>query len=677
MSRSMPALMGILLIAALTLGDDKPSAAKAPVIRLTVDAEGAIRVAGQRKPFPSSKALRDFLSKEVEKAAGKLSGKPAVVISLDGNLEYGRLLAILDVCANAKITDLKAHLALDENSSAPVQFELHSPARAKHLVIPISEAHKEEADDNLWDMALTLRSLKDPRNAGRLSWMTLSAMYSLVHGEINAVDWEDVLLEKLKAIPAFRGENVRLTIRADEDLHSRSLLKVLERTRKAGIKKVIALSPYEEEMFLTGLDQSLTPQTPWLYEAGPLEAEDLILYGTFDVNDGLGVVAFKEVYGRLIPTPIGASRGFDPVPGGLGWRRGPGRERTALEMGGSHASEAAVARGLRWLALHQAPEGHWSLEKFNEHARESLSAEKYRDDRSPGKGQMNDTAGAAFGMLPFLAAGISHKSGNNPHDEQYVKTVARGLDYLLSRQQKDGSFPGGMYAHALGTIALCEIYGLTGDRMLRRQAQAALHYIAEAQDPMSGGWRYQPRQGGDTSVTGWQVQALKAGQMAGLKVPQVTLVGATRWLNSCETTDGGGYGYTGPGDAPAMTAVGLLCRQYLGTPRRNPDLCNGVKKLMASAPPTGRNIYYEYYATQVFHHMSGEYWDFWNGDGKRKGMRDILISSQDRDGSWDPRGDGTASAGGRIMQTSLSLLTLEVYYRHVPIYQRLERQRHR
>jgi hypothetical protein len=33
-------------------------------------------------------------------------------------------------------------------------------------------------------------------------------------------------------------------------------------------------------------------------------------------------------------------------------------------------------------------------------------------------------------------------------------------------------------------------------------------------------------------------------------------------------------------------------------------------------------------------------------------------------------GDEHGSSGGRLMQTSLSLLTLEVYYRHLPLYYR-------
>jgi hypothetical protein len=78
----------------------------------------------------------------------------------------------------------------------------------------------------------------------------------------------------------------------------------------------------------------------------------------------------------------------------------------------------------------------------------------------------------------------------------------------------------------------------------------------------------------------------------------------------------------------------------------------------------------------VFHHMGGEYWDFWNaGTTGKNGMREVLIARQSQDGSWDGRGDAHAGAGGTVMATSLSLLTLEVYYRHLPLYQRVDTQK--
>jgi hypothetical protein len=171
--------------------------------------------------------------------------------------------------------------------------------------------------------------------------------------------------------------------------------------------------------------------------------------------------------------------------------------------------------------------------------------------------------------------------------------------------------------------------------------------------------------------------ALKSGQMAGLEVDDAknpTFAKATKWLNSVQTPDGGGYGYTAPNATPTMSAVGLLCRQYLGWGPRNPGILAGVNRLKQTPPAPQASMYYQYYATQVMHHAGGEAWEFWNAR-----MRDLLIKKQNQGadpkyehekGSWDPAGDAHAGAGGRIMITSLSLLTLEVYYRHLPLYRR-------
>jgi hypothetical protein len=455
----------------------------------------------------------------------------------------------------------------------------------------------------------------------------------------------------------------------------------------------------QQDTILTNVDEGLDPEVPTNYDVTRIE--DVSVPGPVDPNAAVGIAGAPEGPPVTLPPPPGSGRGqggapslpdisgggmigreiiggyggLRNAPGGFGGRSGSTRKQMVQEGGGSPASEACVAKGLQWLALHQAPNGGWSLDQFQLHARKTLSDTKpYNDARATGKGMRNDTAGAAFGLLPFLAAGITHKPsvGKKSKDDIYVKTVRSALNYLLSKQNKDGSFPDGMYAHGLATIAVCEAYGLTSDPNLKRHAQAALNFVVQAQDPASGGWRYQPRQGGDTSVVGWQVMGLKSGQMSGLNVPNITLKGAEKWLDSCETSDKGGYGYVGPQETPTMSAVGLLCRMYLGTPRRNPGLRNGADKLKRWAPARQPNTYYEYYATQVMHHMGGDYWEFWNkGDGKGfKGMRDLLINRQEADGSWNPAGDGHASVGGRIMTTSLSLLTLEVYYRHLPLYQR-------
>jgi hypothetical protein len=275
-----------------------------------------------------------------------------------------------------------------------------------------------------------------------------------------------------------------------------------------------------------------------------------------------------------------------------------------------------------------------------------------------------------MGLLPFLAAGQTHKSKG-----PYKAGIASGLYWLVQHQAMDGNLSGGahtMYSHGLATITLCEAYGLTRDEHIGEAAQRAVRFIERAQHPR-GGWRYSPGDEGDTSVVGWQVMALKSAQMAGLSVQPVTFNSAKDFLKSCSSGNYGGlFGYVpGSGPTPTLTAVGLLCNQYLGAKRDDKLMVEGVDLLMHNLPAIeSRNGYYWYYATQVMHNLPGPQWDTWN-----RQMRRLLIENQVKDGcaqgSWDssrPTRDAYDDVGGRLMATSLSCLTLEVYYRYLPLY---------
>ena len=323
------------------------------------------------------------------------------------------------------------------------------------------------------------------------------------------------------------------------------------------------------------------------------------------------------------------------------------RGRLVRQYGGSAATEAAVDAGLKWLARVQRADGSWRLEDHG--------------------GRTANTAGTALGLLPFLGAGQTHKSG------KYEETVENALEYLVSKQKPDGSLTGTggqMYAHGQATLALCEAYILTRDVSLKRRAQRAVDYIVQTQHK-AGGWRYSPGQAGDTSVVGWQIMALRSAELGYLSVPKKTLAMAVRFLDSAQADSvGGKYGYMPRGrvgTAP-MTAEALLCRQYTGWKRNHPGMYSGVNWLLSKHPPNASrpNMYYWYYATQVMHHFGDQPWRVWN----RK-MREILVNTQLKNGkdagSWTPSG-GHSGSGGRIYMTSLALLSLEVYYRHLPIY---------
>ena len=169
--------------------------------------------------------------------------------------------------------------------------------------------------------------------------------------------------------------------------------------------------------------------------------------------------------------------------------------------------------------------------------------------------------------------------------------------------------------------------------------------------------------------------ALQSARAAGLTVPSDTLDLADQYLETVQTADGAFYAYQ-PGREPThvMTAEALLCRMYLGWTLDHPGLQLGIRELVHEFPPDGDDpdFYYWYYATQAAHHVGGRLWNRWN-----ERLRDAVVTLQrtrGRDaGSWDPDGPH-ASTGGRLYVTSLAVCTLEVYYRHAPIFRQIDLQ---
>jgi hypothetical protein len=369
--------------------------------------------------------------------------------------------------------------------------------------------------------------------------------------------------------------------------------------------------------------------------------------------------------------------------GSFGGRLEAASKQALLEIyGGSESSEQAVLRGLAWLARHQEKDGSWSLEKYHE-------GKEGCDCRLPSEADAKEAGAAAtaFGVLPFLGAGVTHKGAPDSSLAQYKSNVMNGLAHQMRNQvaskdgTKDGNLGGGMYAHALGTIALCEAYGLSDDVRIKVPAQRAVKYLVQSQHPTTGGWRYGPRQPGDTSVVGWVFLAIRSGQLAGIQIDKSVLEKAGKFLDSCaagpEEARNSQYSYEPGGAAKlSLSAAGLLSRQYIGWKKDEPGLPEGQKHLMQNLPPESAAglgpIYYYYYATQVLHHMEGEEWDRWNHR-----MREHLINTQEvsghKEGSWSPQGVDWGTRGGRLYSTSLALLTLEVYYRHLPLYRRAQR----
>lgn len=363
----------------------------------------------------------------------------------------------------------------------------------------------------------------------------------------------------------------------------------------------------------------------------------------------------------------------------------------ALKNGGSKETEQAVKDALEWLKRHQTDDGSWS---FDLHVCPDCRG---RCGNS-GNRKDNRTAATALALLPFLGRG-----GTPEKDGPYKETIKRGITFLVAKANRgngklyDEAEHDKMYSQGLAAIALAECHAMVeanrrevakadqkknakklpfeqiaGPSPLASAAQSALDVIVRAQDPQGGGWRYAPgEKSGDISVVGWQLMALHAGTLGGLRVDRQTLWKARDFLDAVQADPAGAtYGYQTKGDPePRRAAIGLLCRMYLRWKQDDPGLQDGRNRLAAKGPTS--DLYYDYYATQVMYHMEGEPWEAWNKKMIARLLRWQVQKDGHEKGSWFEGVNGyeaADTAGGRLYSTALATMILEVYYRHLRIY---------
>jgi len=347
-------------------------------------------------------------------------------------------------------------------------------------------------------------------------------------------------------------------------------------------------------------------------------------------------------------------------PGGLKaapqplFHRGPEQKEPLLKhMGGSKETEDSVRRALVYLAANQEPDGRWT--RFT----------GGRPRRRQGRDKA-DVALTGLSALCFLAS--NHTPTNAASD--YRQTVSRALKFLMDHQKPSGDLRAGgqMYGHGIATLALGEAAAMTNDPAYRLAAIKGARFILKAQHPRTGGWRYAPGDTGDTSVFGWQVMALHSVERLGMKIPQKTRLGALGWLNRVSRSKHKMLcGYTDPSPKPAMTAEGVFSYMLLGKRLTKPQLNEASGYLLQNPPGKGgSNFYYWYYASLALMQMQNEAWKKWNVRMSTH-LRKLQRTGGILDGSWDT-GSTYGPRGGRIYTTAMATLTLEVYYRYLPMY---------
>ncbi|QDT02995.1 hypothetical protein K227x_13740 [Rubripirellula lacrimiformis] len=381
-----------------------------------------------------------------------------------------------------------------------------------------------------------------------------------------------------------------------------------------------------------------------------------------DVPDALSAIGGGQPTALTRLPVVHASRG------GLSGRSAEQRKRLGEKYGASGASEDAVENALVYLAAHQRNDGSWSfnlkLDPCNGRCTHSTKG---------GESPAPSTGATGLALLAFLGAGHTH-TGNGP----YAETVRKGIYYLRSKAaETEAGYDwqqGSMYGHGIALMALGEALAMTTDEGNERDSdlyelvQRGAQFTCIAQHH-GGSWGYYPKSPGDTTVTGWQVLSLIAARRSGVELQTHTLAQAKEFLFSTCTDRDYWFGYQAPPGEPTTTAIGLAIMLYLG---ERPDYTMFQMALtdMAQRGPTLTNIYHDYYATLALHHARHPLWGDWNVR-----LRDHLVATQVKSGhekgSWHFK-DKWGDVGGRIYTTAMCALTLEIYYRYLPIHDQLE-----
>jgi len=396
----------------------------------------------------------------------------------------------------------------------------------------------------------------------------------------------------------------------------------------------------------------------------------------------------SEMGGRAFFSAIGSGSG---AMGMLGSRTGDGKRRALGTFGGTPGSENAVEAALRWFKKHQNPNGQWDVDGYVVNCTENPKCEAGTENTD----EAGDIACTGYALLCYLGAGYDHRMGS-----RYRLTVKKAIDWLLSVQKPDGLWGVRNYEHAIATMAMAEAYAMSGDGALKSPSQRGVDIVLKRQTPDSAGgyglgWDYVDANLNrmDSSVSGWNVMALKSAAAANLNIGN-GLEGSARWLRrTWEATNPewkklSPYGesrfpYTWSVDGTVdigevgsnhkdLACVGLICSVFLSGKLDNGKLITdtlanyNINHHLPKGYPV--NSYYLYYNTLGIFQAGGDHWTKWND-----ATRDLLVNAQRRsddcfDGSWDFQ--GTLFHGhktGRLLSTAYNCLSLEVYYRYLPI----------
>ena len=322
------------------------------------------------------------------------------------------------------------------------------------------------------------------------------------------------------------------------------------------------------------------------------------------------------------------------------------RIKRLRENGGRPALDRQVVKALDWLLEQQNEDGSW--------------------------GDTYPVAMTGFALLAYCGhceTVDSPRYGDALEKAiKYLTEIAGDNDGLLS--SKPGQHA--PYEHGIATYALAEAFALNKNSRKKIRISPTLHnavpIIIEGQTE-GGGWLYGYGYNGtgDLSISGWNIQALKAAELTGRKFTGLGRAQkkALGYIQAA-SAPGGLFRYRirdGDTGRLSLTGVGVLSARILGKKMANEE--ESFKAILSQKPRQFRaaDLYALYYHSQACFQKGGKVWSEYN-DSYQK----MVIDSQEKDGSWPSAAGhiGGAKADAKLYHTCLCTLMLEVYYRYLP-----------
>lgn len=569
---------------------------------------------------------------------------------------------------------------LSESLEKPFQLSLHKAYDPKKKQVILKLEAKTLKPWSAW-LALGDQSAYDFRQVrsegpAKLVTVTVSracdpALYAHAHFEQGELGGEESLRIPVRA--ALLKLSLTTNKRRYEPRESVQFQLGVKDLEGRGRRAELSFAAVDEMIF--SLKDDVTPDiydffykdrgTDFHFErAGPftLQGQDRLLEQSFEWAQYQAVNVKQRVYPlyQSVADAYGKNGGAYLRPQLIDLRG------TLANEGGAEGVEDASVLARRWLLSHQSSSGLWDNTLFFKQCPVNSPCS------NTGAPELSVFT-TSLSMLALSYWGRILKFGIQKHQ------VKGGFKALLKLQRKNGSIginghSFSLLNHCSATIFLSKWAQFSKERSFEQKAQAAIDFLL-SQKLKNSAWGWNEKsESANVLMTTWAVLALKAGQEAGLTVPEQALRDALAFLDT--VTDSRGWtwfeklGERAPGffgnprsvASPQWTAMALTTRLVLGQSRGDPVCYRGVQILRENAPKgplTGKNtnFLYFFFASKVMLAVSGFEKPEW-----RKALGELVKAQESfgcAEGSWSLQGPWTALYG-RPGAVALSLASLDL-----------------